>query len=154
MVDRNLFDLKGILRYLASFLSVVFTIGVLGHGLLRNYTFKSVALLLVSFSLFYLNPILVFELLLQNLILIYIYYQFQAFQLCLLFVLIRLAMEVAMVLRYSYHSLLYENIIKNEIIGNQTLYYLFIGIIFFLFLYILFSFKSHEKRKLWLNKSL
>ena len=151
MVDRNYFDLKGFMRFLASFLSVAFTIGAIGHGLLRNYTFRSVALVLVTFSLFFLNPILVFELLLQNLILIYIYYQFQAFQLCLLFVLTRLVMEVLIVLRYSYHSMLYENIIKNEIIGNQTLYYLFITIVFFLFLYILFSFRNLKKTYIWLR---
>lgn len=152
MVDRNYFDLRGIMRYLASFLSVAFTIGAIGHGLLRNYTFRSVALVLVSFSLFFLNPILVFELLLQNLILIYIYYQFQAFQLCLLFVFTRLVMEVLIVLRYSYHSMLYENVIKNEIIGNQTLYYLFIVIVFFLFLYILYSFRNLKKTHTWLRK--
>ncbi|MBP6620019.1 MAG: hypothetical protein KA188_07175, partial [Leadbetterella sp.] len=151
MVERNYFDLKGIMRYLASFLSVAFTIGAIGHGLLRNYTFRSVTLVLVSFSLFFLNPILVFELLLQNLILIYIYYQFQAFQLCLLFVFTRLVMEVLIVLRYSYHSMLYGNVIKNEIIGNGTIYYLLIAIVFCLFLYILYSFRNLKRTHTWLR---
>jgi hypothetical protein len=151
---KGYFDFKESLRNINSLLYIVFYIGILGHGLLKNYNFNRVVIVLAFCSLPFLHPTIVLQYLFLNLILIFIYYHTRAFQLTLFFMVIALIFDHVFALLYSPQELRYGNIIKDHIIGNEIAYYLFMALVLVLFLYILFSFKSPEKRKLWLNKSL
>jgi hypothetical protein len=106
------------------------------------------------FSLPMLHPTVVLIYLFLNLILIFIYYHTQAFQLTLFFMVIVLKFDHFFALLYRHLELRYGNIIKDHIIGNEFACYLFMVLVLALFMYILFSFKCPEKRKLWLNESV
>jgi hypothetical protein len=151
---KEYFNFTGSLRNVNSILYALFYLGVLGHGLLKNYKFKEIIVILAFFSLPVLHPTVVLQYLFLNLILIYIYYHTLAFQLILFFLVIAAIIDHVFVLLYSPHELRYENIIKDQIIGNEIAYYLFMSIVIVSFLYILFSFKNPEKLKHCLTKNI
>lgn len=151
---KEYFDFTGSLRNVNSILYGLFYIGVLGHGLLKNYNFKKIIIVLAFFSLPVLHPTVVLQFLFLNLILIFIYYHTRAFQLILAFLVVAAILDHVFVLVYSPHELRYENIIKEQIIGNANVYYLFMAFVIVLFLYILLSFRSSKKQYLWLKKPL
>ncbi len=150
----EIFDWKGLLRPLAFIMSLVFLIGIVGHGLLRNYKFMTTVVIITFFALPYLNPIIVVAYMLMNLLLIYIYYYSQAFQLLIIFTVVSSLVEYALAYFYSPGELRYGNIIKNHLIGDSGFYYLFMLVVISIFIGIIFSFRNSKSKQFWNRKTL
>ena len=148
------FGLKGLLRPLAFIMSIVFLIGIIGHGLLRNYNLMTTMFVVSFFALPYLNPILVVNYMIMNMLLVYIYYYSKAFQLLLIFAVVASLAEYAFAFFYSPDELRYGNIVKDHLTGDSVFYYLFVAFVIIVFLWILFSFKNSKKTNSWLKNPL
>lgn len=110
--------------FLGIILSQFFTmlqIGVIGHGLLKNYLFKQVIFTVVAVSIVMVIPQAVIGLLFQTAIMFYIYYRTASFQLPLLMTLSFSLVEYACKLTWGYDVTI-KNYIRINLVPNPTLY--------------------------------
>lgn len=116
----------GINLFLSLTLSLFFTtlqIGIIGHGLLKNYLFKQVIFTTAVVSMVMIIPQAVIGLALQTLIMFYIYYRTASFQLPLLMTAIFNILE-DIFKQYFGRTISTQNYIRNIIIQNDTFYYM------------------------------
>ncbi len=150
----EMFELKGLLRPMSFLLSVVFLIGTVGHGLLRNYNFMTVMIVIPFFALPYLNPIIVIAHMLMCLLFIYIYYISGAFQLLIIFAVVSSTVEFTLAYLYGPGELRYGNIIKDNLTGDSGFYYLFMFLVISIYIWVLYSFKNSKNPHSWERKLL
>lgn len=143
------FKIKGLFRPLAFIMSIVFLIGTVGHGLLRNYKLMTTMVVVTFFALPYLNPISVVHYMIMNSFLIYIYYYSQSFHLLVIFAVVGSLAEYALAYFYSPSELRYGNIIKNHLTEDSGFYYLFMFVVTSIFAWIIFSFKNSKSKQFW-----
>lgn len=116
----------GVEFFLGILLSIFFTflqIGVIGHGLLKNYLFKEVLFTVAAVSIVMVVPQAVIGLIFQTLILFYIYYRTASFQLPLLMTVIFIVVEDSFKWIWG-QDIPTKNYIKIHLIQNDNLYYL------------------------------
>ncbi len=112
-----------LLGVLSSTLFTFLQIGIIGHGLLKNYFFKQVIFTVAAVSIVMVIPQAVIGLFFQTAIMFYIYYRTASFILPLVMTLIFNIVEVIFRI-YLGNDIVTRNYIKFDFVQNNTVYYL------------------------------
>lgn len=129
----------GFMKWFAPFMSVIMTyfqVGVIGHGLLRNYTFRESLLTVLFLCVILMVPAGVISWAFLSVIFFFIYYRTQNITIPLFLTLLVYYLDLIIkeILKIDYVS--FENYYRRIIPLNDTLFYLSIvvvlGFIFFL----------------------
>ncbi len=115
-------DLPLLFESLLSLSFAVLQIGVIGHGLLKNYQFGKVLFTVAAMSIIFVVPQAVVGMALQTLLMFYVYYRTASFQLPVLMSLVISILE-EFFRRVLKINISYNNFIKS-LIDNTTVYYL------------------------------
>lgn len=112
-----------LLGVLSSTLFTFLQIGVIGHGLLKNYLFKQVIFTVAAVSIVMVIPQAVIGMFFQTAIMFYIYYRTASF---LLPIIMSIAFSVVEYIFRIYlgNNIVTKNYIKFDFIQNDTVYYL------------------------------
>ena len=114
-------EIELLLGIALSLLFTILQIGVIGHGLLKNYLFKQVIFTVVAVSIVMVIPQAVIGLIFQTAIMFYIYYRTASFQLPLLMTLSFSLVEYACKLTWG-HAITTQNYIRIHFVPNPVLY--------------------------------
>jgi hypothetical protein len=115
-----------LLGVLSSTLFTVLQIGIIGHGLLKNYLFKQVIFTVAAVSIVMVIPQAVIGLFFQTTIMFYIYYRTASFLLPLIMTVIFNIVEDIFKF-YLDSNIVTRNYIKFDFVQNETLY--FVGLL-------------------------
>ncbi len=128
-------------------LTITLQIGIIGHGLLRNYSFKNALFTVIAVSIIMLEPQSVIILVFYTLFLYYIYYRTASFQLIVFITTISVTTESFLPLYFDADYSI--NYVRTYFLQNETLYY--IGFVFCVGLIItgLYYIKTHTKFIEW-----
>lgn len=111
-----------LLGIISSVLFTVLQIGIIGHGLLKNYLFKQVIFTVAAVSIVMVIPQAVIGMFFQTAIMFYIYYRTASFLLPLImsisFIIVEDIFKV-----YLGNNIVTRNYIKFDFIQNDTLYF-------------------------------
>ncbi len=100
---------------------IVLQIGIIGHGLLKNYTFRNALFTVIAVSITLIDPQSVLILIFYSSILYYIYYRTASFQLVIFIVTISATVETLLPVYFDANFT--GNYVRNYFIQNNTLYY-------------------------------
>lgn len=149
--DSHNLESIGIQGFLGLILSLLFTtlqIGVIGHGLLKNYLFKQVIFTVAAVSIVMLIPQAVIGLIFQTLIMFYIYYKTASFQLPLLMTAILSLADG--VFKYSFgDKIITKNYIRIYLMPNDLTYYIGIFVLIAIIIGGLYFIKSQAQSIEW-----
>lgn len=101
---------------------IIFQIGVLGHGLIRNYTLKKSMIAISFICIVFYMPAAVSSMVIQSMILLYIYYRTASFWVVLLTSTLMYVPEYIFREIYAMPKLNY-NYYKNVIMPSTSVYY-------------------------------
>lgn len=132
-------------------IGIVFTflqIGFIGHGLLKNYQFKQAIFTVAAVSIMFFVPQAVIGLMLQSLIMFYVYYRTAAFQLPIIMTIMFSLVEDSFKFFYK-NDIIKGNYIRTHFVQDNTLY--FVGLIASLFVIFggLYFIKTQTKVIAW-----
>lgn len=123
-------------------------IGVVGHGLLKNYLFKQVILTVAAVSIVMVVPQAVIGLLFQTLIMFYIYYRTASFQLPLIMTATYSIVEDSFKWRLG-GNIVSKNYIRLHLTPNDNIYYVGLLIAFCVILAGLYFIKQQTTPISW-----
>ena len=112
--------------FLGLLITLIFTvlqIGIIGHGLLKNYFFKQVLFTVAAVSMVLVVPQAVIGLLFQTVIIFYVYYRTASFQLPLLMASVLTISEETFKFLYG-DSITSKNYIRINFMPNETSYHM------------------------------
>lgn len=112
-----------LLGVISSALFTLLQIGIIGHGLLKNYFFKQVIFTVAAVSIVMVIPQAVIGLFFQTAIMFYIYYRTASFLLPLLMSITFSVVEYIFRI-YLGNNIVTKNYIKFDFVQNDTVYYL------------------------------
>jgi hypothetical protein len=149
--ESNNLQRVGVHTLLGLMLSLLFTtlqIGIIGHGLLKNYLFKQVIFTVATVSIVMVIPQAVIGLFIQTLIMFYIYYKTASFQLPLLMTATLSLVEDIFKFIFG-NGVATKNYIRIYLVPNEILYYLDIFACFCIIIGGLFYIKNQTKAIEW-----
>jgi len=114
-------EIEFLLGMILSLLFTILQIGIIGHGLLKNYLFKHVIFTVVAVSIVMVVPQAVIGLIFQTAIMFYIYYRTASFQLPLLISFSLILVEDICKIVWGNHVTI-QNYVRIQLVPNPTLY--------------------------------
>lgn len=127
---------------------MIFQIGVLGHGLLRNYNLKKSMIAISFICIVFYMPAAASSMVIQSMILLYIYYRTASFLMVLLTSTVMYMPQYIFRGIYNISKLNY-NFYKNEIFHSDSVYYIVWVLAIFALIVALWFFKQNTKTIKW-----
>ena len=127
---------------------IIFQIGVIGHGLLRNYNLKKSMIAISFICIVFYMPAAVSSMVIQSMILLYIYYRTASFLMVLLTSTFMYMPQYIFKGIYNNTKLNY-NFYKNEIFPSDNVYYAVWVLAIFALIGALWFFKQNTKTIKW-----
>ncbi len=137
---------RWILDILVSVSFTTFQIGVISHGLFKNYSFKKAIITIFFSSLVFILPHVALPMAFQGLMFAIIYYALGSFQTVLVSAIL---VSIPEYFFWYFYGIKNNNPIKNNWIVNEYIYYLVIALSFVVWLYFLFRLYKNRAKIHW-----
>ncbi|HLO46659.1 MAG TPA: hypothetical protein VK175_20115 [Leadbetterella sp.] len=137
---------RWILDILVSVSFALFQIGVISHGLFKNYSFKKAIITIFFSGLVFIIPHIALPMAFQGLMFAIIYYALGSFQTVLISAIL---VSVPEYFFWYFYGVKNNNPIKNNWIVNEPIYYLATALAFVLWLYFLYRLYKNREQIEW-----
>lgn len=137
---------RWILDIFVSFSFALFQIGVISHGLFKNYPFKKAIITIFFSGLAFILPHIALPMAFQGLMFAIIYYVLGSFQTVLISAI---AVSVPEYFLWYFYGIQNSNPIKNNWIVYEPIYYLVTALAFIVWLYFLFRLYKNRAKIHW-----